>query len=100
MACKNNIDAQIFLYRSYDDLSLALGNDVVDAIVTQDYSVLNTFTPIMALGSSEYYFAVSKQRPDLLDALNMALGEIQLSDPDFNSAVARKYRIRLKLHGA
>lgn len=93
---KNNIDAQIFLYRSYDDLSLALGNGVVDAIVTQDYSVLNTFTPIMTLGSSEYYFAVSKQRPDLLDALNMALGEIQLSDPDFNSAVARKYRIRLR----
>ncbi len=93
---KNNIDAQIFLYRSYDDLPLALGNGVVDAIVTQDYSVLNTFTPIMVLGSSEYYFAVSKQRPDLLDALNMALGEIQLSDPDFNSALAHKYRIRLK----
>ena len=93
---KNNIDAQIFLYRSYDELPQALEDGVVDAIVTKDYAVLNNFDPIMILGTSTYYFAVSKQRPDLLDSLNMALGEIQLSDPDFNNSLAAKYRVKLK----
>ena len=40
--------------------------------------------PVCRIGSSEYYYAVNRNRPDLLAELNMALAGIQDEDPFFN----------------
>ena len=39
--------------------------------------------PVSRVGASDYYYAVNKDRPDLLAELNMALSGIQDEDPDF-----------------
>ena len=39
--------------------------------------------PVSRVGASEYYYAVNKDRPDLLAELNMALSGIRDEDPDF-----------------
>ena len=55
---------------------LAVGE--LDGYVTVDSFVHPTQAiPICKTGSSDYYFAVSKNRPDLLDELNAAMSRIQ-----------------------
>ena len=44
--------------------------------------------PISRVGASDYYYAVNKNRPDLLAELNMALSGIQDEDPDFRHRVS------------
>lgn len=51
--------------------------------------------PISRIGGSDYYYAVNKNRPDLLADLNMALAEIQNEDPYFNQRVTEE-----RLYGA
>ncbi len=54
--------------------------------------------PVYRIGSSDYYYAVNKNRPDLLEDLNMALAEIQDEDPYFNQKITedRLYNSRMK----
>ena len=47
--------------------------------------------PVCKIGSSDYYFAVSKKRPDLLSELNSALSAIQDEDPFYNQKIAEEY---------
>ena len=42
------------------------------------------------MGSSDYYYAVNKNRPDLLAELNMALAGIQDEDPYFNQRLSQE----------
>ena len=70
--------------------------------------------PVFRIGGSDYYYAVNKNRQDLLTELNMALSEIQDEDPYFNMKISedRLYNTRtsalispiqkdwLKEHGA
>ena len=46
--------------------------------------------PVSRIGGSDYYYAVNKNRPDLLADLNMALAEIQDEDPYFNQKVSEE----------
>ena len=44
--------------------------------------------PVSRVGASDYYYAVNKNRPDLLAELNMALSGIRDEDPDFAHRIA------------
>ena len=46
--------------------------------------------PVARIGGSDYYYAVNKNRPDLLAELNMALAEIQDEDPYFNQKISEE----------
>ena len=46
--------------------------------------------PAVRIGSSDYFYAISKTRPDLLAELNMALSGIKDDDPYFNERLAEK----------
>ncbi len=46
--------------------------------------------PACRIGSSEYFYAVNKKRPDLLEELNMALAGIQDEDPYFNQQITEE----------
>ena len=69
-----------------------LKNGEIDAYVTIDsYGDTDSCMPICQIGSSEYYFAVNKDRPDLLKELNAALVSIQNDDPYYNQKLMQKY---------
>ena len=46
-------------------------------------------TPVFRIGGSDYYYAVSKNSPDLLAELNMALAAIHDEDPYFNERISQ-----------
>lgn len=69
----------------------ALNYEDVDAIVAPDLATDYDYLAISSIGYSEFYFAVSKDRPDILNELNHALYEIQTSEADYNSKLASRY---------
>ena len=87
----NKIQMDIAEYSGYTALMQALNEDKVELIVTPDLSISYGCIAVTDIGSSEYYFGVSKQRPDLLKELNIAQRELQRNEFDYNGALSRKY---------
>lgn len=88
---KNAVNAQILTFDGYDSLMAALDADQLDAIATPDLASSYNHIPIISIGFSDYYFAVSKSRPELLEELNAALYEIQNTELDYNNLLVSKY---------
>ena len=64
----------------------------LDAYVTVDSFVdPKLAVPVVKVGSSDFYFAVSKNRPDLLAELNTALSRIQNENRFYNQQLFEKY---------
>ncbi len=87
----NQVRAKVVSYGGYDALMEALNGGEVDAIVAPDLSVSYECIAITTIGFSDYYFAVSKKRPDILSELNKALYEIQNSETDYNGRLFSRY---------
>ncbi len=91
---KNGLNIEI---RESTDLSVdetidQLVRGEIDAYVTVDsYGDREECVPICQVGTSDYYFAVSKDRPDLLKELNIALTNIQNEDPYYNQRLSEEY---------
>ena len=47
--------------------------------------------PVCKIGSSDFYFAVNNERPDLLEDLNAAMNRIRDEDPYYNQKMFEKY---------
>ena len=73
------------------DLFAALANDEVDAIIMNDTISSPSASPMFYVGSSDYYFAVPKSRPDLMDDINSAMAAINRVNPRFNDEVKSNY---------
>ena len=72
--------------------SLRLLGTELDAFVTMDvYGDSDTVVPVCKVGSSDFYFVVSKSRPDLLGELNAAMNSIQDEDKYYNQELHEKY---------
>ena len=68
-----------------------LGTDL-DAVVSMDVQAnVQTAVPVWKIGSSDFFFAVSKQRPDLLSELNAALSRIQDENKYYDQQLFDKY---------
>ena len=64
----------------------------LDAFITLDsYGTQNSIMPAWKIGSSDFYFAVSKSRPDLLSELDTALNRIQEENIYYNQQLTEKY---------
>ncbi len=64
----------------------------LDAFVTMDiYGGPDNAEPVCKIGSSDFYFAVSKDRPDLLADLEAAMNRIQDENKYFNQQLHEKY---------
>ena len=64
----------------------------LDAFITLDvYGGVDTAVPVHKVGSSDFYFAVSISRPDLLDELNAAMRSIQDENRYYNQQLFEKY---------
>lgn len=92
---QHGIQAQVLYYDGYDRLMEALDAGELDAIVTPDLALSYAYEPIVSIGFSDYYFVVSKGRPDLLKELNEALYEIQNTELDYNNLLASRYNSRM-----
>lgn len=65
-----------------------------DAFVTLDnYGDSELTTPLWKIGSSDFYFAVNKNRPDLLQELNAALNRIQDENKFYSDQLNAKYLV-------
>ena len=82
-------------------VELTVGNDEaldlldrgeLDALITLDtYGTPSTAVPTFQIGSSDFYFAVSKQRPELLAQLDAAMNRIHEENRFFNHTLYEKY---------
>ena len=64
----------------------------LDAFVTLDsYGDSEFATPLWKIGASDFYFAVRKDRPDLLSELDAALNRIQDENKYYNEQLSEKY---------
>ena len=75
-----------------DEYARVLMQGKADALVAMDvYKNRENCVPACKLGSSDYYFAVSKKKPELLQELNSAMERIQEEDPSYNRKMYEKY---------
>ncbi len=69
-----------------------LNEGELDAFVTLEaYGNPEKAVPVWKIGSSDFYFAVSKTRPDLLAMLNTALNRIQDENKNYSEELSAKY---------
>ena len=89
---RNNITLEILPLAVEEDESM----EMVERGELDGYASIYTFSseqkvmPVCRIGSSEYFYAVNKNRPDLLADLNMALAGIQDEDPTFNQRLTEQ----------
>ena len=71
--------------------------DMLEAGKLDAYVTLNAYgdpermVPVCKIGSSDFFFAVSKERPDLLKELNAAMSRIQNENPYYNQRMFEKH---------
>ncbi len=93
-ARNNGIDIELrpLTEKSVDECFKMLRSGEIDAYVTiESYGNRENCVPVCSVGSSDYYFAVNKNRPDLLKDLNRALTNIQNEDPYYNQRLSQEY---------
>ena len=73
------------------DLFAALANGEVDAVIMNDTISSPDASPMFYVGSSDYYFAVPKSRPDLMNDINAAMTAIARVNPRYNDEVKSSY---------
>ena len=69
----------------------ALGDGEVDAVIMNDTISSPDASPMFYVGSSDYYFAVPKSRPDLMNDINAAMTAIARVNPRYNDEVKANY---------
>ena len=88
----HGVEAELVDTSCTDEEALALLGKEYDAFVTMDiYGNPETAVPICKIGSSDFYFAVNKERPDLLADLNAAMNRIQDENKYYNQQLHEKY---------
>ncbi len=96
---ENNIDIEVVSYETLDARLADLESGKIDYIATVENDGMEGYTAVFDIGYSDFYFAVNKDRPDILEELNKALGDIaddypyyiaRLQDKYFNRGVVQK----------
>ena len=90
---RNGVEAEILEMSEETDVAYRmLLNGNIDMYVTVD-SFFDPVqcNPIVKIGSSDFYFVVSKSRPELVNPLNEAIERIQTETPYYNQQLHEKY---------
>ena len=92
-ARRNGLTAEVVELTTSEDESLQMLEDrKLDAYVTVDSFVHpERAMPVYNVGSSDFFFAVNKNRPDLLAELNTALNSIHNENQYFNQQMFERY---------
>ena len=88
-----NVSVNLVELSSSEEESLdLLGRGELDAFVTLDtYGDPEVAIPMWKIGSSDFFFACSKNRPDLLAELDTAMNRIQDENKNYNEQLNAKY---------
>ena len=92
-AQRNGVKAEVVELVSTEDESLQMvENGELDAYVTVDsFTDPERQVPVFKVGYSDFFFAVNKDRPDLLNELNSAMSRIQDENRYFNQQMFERY---------
>lgn len=88
---EESLAVSVVEYASSSEMAQSMQEGKVDAMVMTDMASSGKYLPIVSVGSSDFYIGVNRNRPDLLNELNTALREIQISDPYYNDVTYSKY---------
>ena len=91
---QHGISAELIEVSGSESESLdMLLNGELDAFVSMDsFGDVDYMTPLASVGSSEFYFAVSGSRPDLLSELEYAMSAIMEEDRYYTQRLYDKYQ--------
>lgn len=80
-------------FDGFEDRDAAFFRGEIDAIIgsNNNFSPNSGCSPVVKVGQSSYYLAVTKGRTDLLDQLNSALSSISEINPYFTDSLQVKY---------
>ena len=89
----HGVEAELVEMTSTDEESLkSVMRGDLDAFVTMDvYGDPESAVPVCKIGSSDFYFVVNKDRPDLLVTLDAAMSRIQDENKYYNEQLHDKY---------
>jgi len=89
---KNEVSPKIVPLTCSEDESMEmLIKGEIDGLATVfTFDFTKDVIPVSRIGGSDYYYAVNKNRPDLIKELNMAMAEIQDEDPYFNEKISKE----------
>ena len=73
-----------------------LNDNYVDAVISGTLPDKASFKIISEFSPQQFYFAVNKERTDLLDEINYALFSINFENPNFSNELAQKYELLVK----
>ena len=92
-ASKKGVEAEIVELTGDQSESVAmLERGEIDALVSiSGYSDDAGLIPLLKIGASDFYFAVSKARPELLQELDSAMLRIQEENSYYNQQLQEKY---------
>ncbi|MBO4266602.1 MAG: EAL domain-containing protein [Lachnospiraceae bacterium] len=92
-AKEHNINAELVELSCNEGTAVdMLEHGKLDAYITLNaYGDPKRLVPLCKIGSSDFFFAVNKDRPDLLGELNMAMSRIEDEDPYFNLKMFEKH---------
>lgn len=80
------------LTSNYEDSVRMLTEGELDAYISLDaYSAFSDAVPLFKIGSSDFYFSVSKNRPDILSELDTAMNKIQDENRYYGQQLIEKY---------
>jgi len=86
------IETQIVSYPGDNELAEALKNKEIYAFVATDAFISYAGAdPLFQIGSSEIYFAINKNRPDLKEDIDKAMRKIDSVNPYFIEELTDKY---------
>ena len=90
---KKNIQAEIVELMEEEQQSAAMLNrGELDALVSlHSFSQYHDMAPVCKIGASDFFFAVSKARPELLSELNFAMSRIQEENAYYVQNLYKKY---------
>ncbi len=87
-----NIEAEIVEINCLEEEGLQYLGNTIDAYITMDtYGSPEVAVPVCKIGSSDFYFAVNKDRVDLLADLDSALNRIQAESRYYDEELHDKY---------
>ncbi|MBO4377896.1 MAG: EAL domain-containing protein [Clostridia bacterium] len=89
----NGVHAELIeLTENVDEILAMLNRGDIDMYVVLDgYLDASIAVPVCKVGASDFFFAVSRSRPDLLADLNAAMNRIQEENNYYNQQLYEKY---------
>ena len=92
-AKENNINLEIIEYSGFTAEKKAFDDGEIDGLVETDYNISadSGRIPVIKIGESPYYLAVTKTREDLLEELNDAIAKLNRVEPYFLQKLQYNY---------